>query len=437
LLVNPTSGTHLSSDPVSSRVLDNKSVSISLLKSSLWLAFFSVLYMTRFIQMWWALYFTKWSLASYSLFLTFRSIWGFCKWSQMIPHSQKPGYRHQNQVSSYLQIKVMANFMHKVVLDLLQPVLDRQNLQNLARHPKFLKKCPKVSNAFGIMLLSSFVLLHAFITWRSFSCIFYLVKNVKMTTAGNQEMLLKCCIVEMQSCHAVICQVLMLITGTFWTTFVFMSMLKSHFLWLFVMLSCHAVMLSCHALMLSYVKCLCWSLGHAEQLLFSCLCSKVTVYDCLSCCHVMQSCCHMSSAYVDHWDMLNNFCFHVYSQKSLFMIVCHAVICQLLMLITGTCWTTFVFMSMLKSHCLWPKIAMCFFWQPPHPPVSLEFLELVPSSGVDILQIGSFSSPTSNWRGTFSSPNFPGSFYPHPHFKCKTHQIWPTLKWNYSFFINF
>ena len=28
----------------------------------------------------------------------------------------------------------------------------------------------------------------------------------------------------------------------------------------------------------SYVKCLCWSLGHAEQLLFSCLCSKVAVY---------------------------------------------------------------------------------------------------------------------------------------------------------------
>ena len=29
---------------------------------------------------------------------------------------------------------------------------------------------------------------------------------------------------------------------------------------------------------MSYVKCLCWSLGHAEQLLFSGLCSKVTVY---------------------------------------------------------------------------------------------------------------------------------------------------------------
>ena len=27
----------------------------------------------------------------------------------------------------------------------------------------------------------------------------------------------------------------------------------------------------------------------------------------------------MSTAYVDHWDMLNNFCFHVYAQKSLFI----------------------------------------------------------------------------------------------------------------------
>ena len=37
------------------------------------------------------------------------------------------------------------------------------------------------------------------------------------------------------------------------------------------------------------------------------------------CWNAILSCCHMSSAYVDHWDMLNNFCFHVYAQKSLFM----------------------------------------------------------------------------------------------------------------------
>ena len=76
--------------------------------------------------------------------------------------------------------------------------------------------------------------------------------------------------------------------STCWTTFVFMSMIKSHCLWLFVM----------------------------------------------SCSHAVMSCCHMSSAYVDHWDMLNNFCFHVYAQKSLFMIVCHAVMlsCHAVML---------------------------------------------------------------------------------------------------------
>ena len=27
----------------------------------------------------------------------------------------------------------------------------------------------------------------------------------------------------------------------------------------------------------------------------------------------------MSNAYVDPWDMLNNFCFHVYAEMSLFM----------------------------------------------------------------------------------------------------------------------
>ena len=51
----------------------------------------------------------KLSLASYSpstFFLTFRSIWGSRKWSQMIPHTQKPGVRHQNQVSRMARSKV-------------------------------------------------------------------------------------------------------------------------------------------------------------------------------------------------------------------------------------------------------------------------------------------------------------------------------------------
>ena len=121
----------------------------------------------------------------------------------------------------------------------------------------------------------------------------------------------------------VICQMLMLILGTCWTTFVLMSMLKSEYLWL-----CHISHVTCHN-------------------------AHVT--------------CQMSNAhaYVDSRDMLNNFCFHVYAQKWVFVIMSHVtlcmshvtlhmahVICQMLMLILGTYWTTFVFMSMLKSEYL-------------------------------------------------------------------------------------
>ena len=40
----------------------------------------------------------------------------------MIPHTQKPGSRHQNQVSSYLQTKVMDILLREVVHDLLSMV---------------------------------------------------------------------------------------------------------------------------------------------------------------------------------------------------------------------------------------------------------------------------------------------------------------------------
>ena len=36
-------------------------------------------------------------------------------------------------------------------------------------------------------------------------------------------------------------------------------------------------------------------------------------------CHIAHVTCHMSNAYVDPWDMLNNFRFHVYAQMLLFM----------------------------------------------------------------------------------------------------------------------
>ena len=50
--------------------------------------------------------------------------------------------------------------------------------------------------------------------------------------------------------------------------------------------------------------------------LTECVSSKVTVTVMLS--HVTFHC-HMSNADVDTWDMLNNFCFPVHAQKSLFI----------------------------------------------------------------------------------------------------------------------
>ena len=58
--------------------------------------------------------------------------------------------------------------------------------------------------------------------------------------------------------------------STCWTSFVFMCKLKSKYLKL-----CNMSHVACH---MSYVKCLFRSLVHAEQLLFSCLCSNVTLY---------------------------------------------------------------------------------------------------------------------------------------------------------------
>ena len=112
------------------------------------------------------------------------------------------------------------------------------------------------------------------------------------------------------------------------TSFVFMSMLKSR---------CKFVKCVRCVKCVKCSKYLCWSLGHNEQLLFSCLCSKVAYVKCQVSSSVI---CQVSS-----------------------------VKCQMLKLIAGTCWTTFVFMSMLKSRCLKLKMSMLFFGQqqPPHP----------------------------------------------------------------------
>ena len=60
---------------------------------------------------------------------------------------------------------------------------------------------------------------------------------------------------------------------------------------------------------------------HAEQLLFSCLCSKVTLTISHS---LILNLSHSHTLSISHsftLDMLNNFCLHVYAQNSLFIIV--------------------------------------------------------------------------------------------------------------------
>ena len=87
---------------------------------------------------WIRCYSMKWLLNSYcqySLILTFRPIWGFWRCSELIPHTNKHGVWHQNQVSSMARSKVR-NFLLEVVLDLLHPILDIQvNLRPLKMVP--------------------------------------------------------------------------------------------------------------------------------------------------------------------------------------------------------------------------------------------------------------------------------------------------------------
>ena len=99
--------------------------------------------------------------------------------------------------------------------------------------------------------------------------------------------------------------------------------------WVFVIMShfaCHMSHCACH---MSYVKCLCWSLGHSEQLLFSCLYSKVSI-------------CNYVTFRMSHVTLL---------MSDVTLRISH-VMCQMLMLILGSFWTTFVFMCKLKSDYL-------------------------------------------------------------------------------------
>ena len=142
--------------------------------------------------------------------------------------------------------------------------------------------------------------------------------------------------------------------------------------WVLVIMShvtCHILHVTCHmshcACHMSYIKCLCWFSGHAEQLLFSCLCSKVSICNYVTC-HMLHVACHMSYVKCLGWSLGHaeqllfwclcskvSICDYVTCRMS--HVTCHMwhVICEMLRLILGTCWTIFVFMSMLKCRCLW------------------------------------------------------------------------------------
>ena len=85
--------------------------------------------------------------------------------------------------------------------------------------------------------------------------------------------------------------------------------------------------------------------------------------------HIKHATCYMSNAYVDPWDMVNNFCFHVYAQKWVFVIMSHVtcrmsyVTCLMLMLILGflrTCTVVLWFYNgplVSKEHSSAPLIS--------------------------------------------------------------------------------
>ena len=133
-----------------------------------------------------------------------------------------------------------------------------------------------------------------------------------------------------------------------------------------------------------------WDPGNVVEMLEMLKCWNVILATLLFMivCHAVMSCCHISSAYVDHWDMLINFCFHVYAQKSLFMIVCHSVMscCHMS---TCLCWSLGHAEQLLFS-CLGWKLSVyrwkwqCFFLTSSSSaaapvPVTRPIIELVPS----------------------------------------------------------
>ena len=82
-------------------------------------------------------YFLKYFLTSYSpstQFLAFRSIWGFLKWSQMIPHISKHRVCHQNHVCTVFSLGPICRtkFRYRTIL-----VKEYDNSSNLIGWVRF------------------------------------------------------------------------------------------------------------------------------------------------------------------------------------------------------------------------------------------------------------------------------------------------------------
>ena len=90
-------------------------------------------------------------------------------------------------------------------------------------------------------------------------------------------------------------------------------------------------------------------------------------------CHVVKChMCYVKCLYVDPWDMLNNICFHVYAQKS----ISHSHTFSLTLdMLNNICFHVYAQKSLIID-----ENGNDFFWTSSSPyPVTLEFIELVPS----------------------------------------------------------
>ena len=92
----------------------------------------------------------------------------------------------------------------------------------------------------------------------------------------------------------------------------------------------------------------------------------------------------LANLQIDPWDMLNNFCFHVFAQKSLFINLqtCKLANLQNLQIDPWDMLNNFCFHVYAQKSLFIGENDNEYFWTSaaaPPLPVSLEFIELVPS----------------------------------------------------------